>query len=354
MHKHLLWIALALLALPVTTRAQNTYQATLVSNAPCAGIVLYPVLNVNQTRHTATVFFGSGNPPQSFLMRFIGIDNSGNSFVISDTATGGAPGGAFANQIIGNGYYPTVEVQVLCTAATGGGPTYTLSYSGSTTAPFAFTGAALSGQIDKEILTNAPAGTTTALPISLIPPFGSEAGALAFEYFGAAGPSGSTLTVACSLLDGFVATESVFTPVTVGLEQVFPLPDFPCPFVNFEYSSGGTSTATYSAHFIFNPPGFVGGVGDRSAHIVTATDTIVDSGFSALLRRITVNTPVAGTISIYDVPSSSCTGTPSTGLVGTITLTSSSQPVTLTYDKRMAQGICIVTSATADITVTYQ
>lgn len=68
-----------------------------------------------------------------------------------------------------------------------------------------------------------------------------------------------------------------------------------------------------------------------------------------MLHCITVNTPVATeTIKIYD-------GTAATGtLIGTITVSSTPQPVTLFYDVVFNTNLTIVTAtATSDLTVSF-
>lgn len=87
--------------------------------------------------------------------------------------------------------------------------------------------------------------------------------------------------------------------------------------------------------------------------INSATTTTVKAT-GGILHKIVVGTPVAGTVTIYDIASAGCSGTPASGKLSVITLTSSSQPETLSYDLRTANGICVVTSAASDVTVIFE
>ncbi|HEY7855891.1 MAG TPA: hypothetical protein VIC32_05560 [Terriglobales bacterium] len=89
------------------------------------------------------------------------------------------------------------------------------------------------------------------------------------------------------------------------------------------------------------------------AYIVTAATTAVKAT-AGVLHKIVINTPAAGTIGLYDVASGSCSGTPGSGKFAFITVTSSTQPVTLRYDVKTANGICVVTSAAMDITAVIE
>lgn len=87
--------------------------------------------------------------------------------------------------------------------------------------------------------------------------------------------------------------------------------------------------------------------------INSASSTSVKGG-GGILHKIVVNTPAAGTIGVYDVAGGSCSGTPGSGKLALVTLTASSQPLTLTYDLKTSNGICVVTSAATDLTVVFE
>lgn len=84
---------------------------------------------------------------------------------------------------------------------------------------------------------------------------------------------------------------------------------------------------------------------EKLLNIATNTTTTVKSG-SGYLKRITVNTTAAGTITIYDNTAASGTK------IGI--LKSSVAEGTYEYGGRFAIGLTIVTAAASDITVVYQ
>jgi hypothetical protein len=87
-------------------------------------------------------------------------------------------------------------------------------------------------------------------------------------------------------------------------------------------------------------------------YISTATTTTVlaQSGY---LYSITINGGTAGVVTLFDVTGASCTGTPGSGKFATIETIGSTNPVTLTYNTRVNSGICVVTAAATDLTVTF-
>lgn len=87
--------------------------------------------------------------------------------------------------------------------------------------------------------------------------------------------------------------------------------------------------------------------GSTYANISGAATSVLKSS-QGVLERVCVNTPAAGTVTIYD--NTSATGTK----IGTITLTTSSLNSCLDYGATFRTGLTVVTSAAADITVTFQ
>jgi hypothetical protein len=70
---------------------------------------------------------------------------------------------------------------------------------------------------------------------------------------------------------------------------------------------------------------------------------------------VTVNTPAAGTISIFDLATAACTGTPSTNTIAVITATSTAPVGAMEYNVYAQNGICVkASSASIDFTVSYQ
>lgn len=87
-------------------------------------------------------------------------------------------------------------------------------------------------------------------------------------------------------------------------------------------------------------------------YIHTAATTIV-RGNGGGLHAVTINGGVAGAVTLYDIGSAGCTGTPGSGKFAVIETIGATNPVTLLYDLQTANGICVVTAAATDLTVTY-
>lgn len=87
-------------------------------------------------------------------------------------------------------------------------------------------------------------------------------------------------------------------------------------------------------------------------YIVSATTTTVDAQ-AGFLQTVTINGGVAGTITLYDIAGPGCTGTPASGKFGIIEAIGATNPTTLIYNLKTKNGLCIVTAAATDITVTY-
>lgn len=83
---------------------------------------------------------------------------------------------------------------------------------------------------------------------------------------------------------------------------------------------------------------------------ITTQATTVVSATPGILHTITFNNPTATTvITVYD-NASAASGTK----IGTITIPTSPQPVTLKYDVAFANGLTILTgTANSDITVSF-
>jgi len=95
--------------------------------------------------------------------------------------------------------------------------------------------------------------------------------------------------------------------------------------------------------------GIAGGV---AKHINTATTTVVKNG-NGYLDIVSLNGGTAGTVSLYDIASSGCTGTPASGLLAAITVSGTFPPVSMFYEINFNNGLCVVTSAATDVTVAF-
>jgi hypothetical protein len=87
-------------------------------------------------------------------------------------------------------------------------------------------------------------------------------------------------------------------------------------------------------------------------YISTATTTPVKAQAGFLLS-VTINGGTAGVVTLYDIGSTGCTGTPGSGKFATIETIGATSPVTLTYNLRTLNGLCVVTAAATDLTVTF-
>ena len=88
------------------------------------------------------------------------------------------------------------------------------------------------------------------------------------------------------------------------------------------------------------------------AYIASATTTTVKPT-NGYLHTVTINGGVAGAVTLYDIAGGGCTGTPASGKFATIETIGATNPVTLIYDLATKNGICVVTAAATDLTVSF-
>jgi hypothetical protein len=335
-----------------TARAQApvsivpTQQTLAPAGTACTGSAqTFTVQNRNQTQHYAYV---APTLITNLTMKIQGVDAIGDVYTISDllgTATS-AVGGSQA--LLGSGYFPTVQVVITCFPATTG--TFELSYAGAQATTNVNVGSYLVSQVDKALGLAAPAGTNFSANF-FTPPFANSFGILTLEYTGA-GPAGSTLTVQCQNQTGLGPGAWTFTLATTTLAlQSFPVPASNCPTVSVSYNAGTTSSSTYNLDYSFITPGAA--QPQLYTHITGTTATVVKAG-PGVVHTVVVGTPAAGTISLFDLASGSCTGTPATNVVSVITATTTFPAAPAIYDVLFNNGICVKASATMDITVSSQ
>lgn len=324
-----------------------TQQTLAPAGTACTGTAqTFTVQNRNQTQHYAYVVPNAS--VTNLQMQIQGVDFSGNVFVISDMSM--IPTPAVANNrpsLAGTGYFPTVQVTVTCLPASTG--TFLLSYSGSQATFNATTGSYQFSQLDKTISTVAPANTNYNT-ISFVPPFGNSYGMLYF-YFTGTGPAGSTIAVNCQDANGIGQAFTYNLATTATVNQDFAVPPSACATMFVDYGSGGASATTYGFDYVFLPPGT--NQTNSYTHITGTTATVVKAG-PGVVHTVVVGTPAAGTISLFDLASGSCTGTPATNVVSVITATSTFPAAPEIYDVLFNNGICVKASATMDITVSSQ
>lgn len=91
---------------------------------------------------------------------------------------------------------------------------------------------------------------------------------------------------------------------------------------------------------------------NRYLYISTATTTTVKAQ-SGFLHSVTINGGTAGVVTLFDIGSAGCTGTPGSGKFATIEVISATNPTTLTYNLMTNNGLCVLTAAATDLTVTF-
>jgi hypothetical protein len=230
--------------------SQQSVTSIPFNNSTCtaAGSSVVTVPNIGQGAHFLTLT--SSGSTQTLVYVLQGSYDGINFFDISDhgtnTQNSSAPTG-----VTGTGYYPVVGVRTL--ACTPGAATFTLKYSGISLTPGIPAGSNQTGQIIKNLALLSPANTALNT-VAVHSPFGSSSGILSFVYTAAAGPSGSTLTVACGTNNAFlVNTFGPFTLQTTQSQlQLFPIAPSSCTWFAVFYTSGGASAASFSIDYAFS------------------------------------------------------------------------------------------------------
>jgi hypothetical protein len=301
--------------------------------------------NLGQTQHTATLVMSGSTTTASLLIQ--GIDTAGNAVNISPISQGGTVFGGITATVAGTGAYANINIVVNCAV----GNTFTLTYSGSSSTPPIVAGTQLVTQIDQQIFGGISGASSKNSPV-FSAPFGNSSGFLYFAY--ATSPvAGSTLTVLCVDAPTTTMFQYVFSIANVIGSQVFKVPPSACPQAQVLYVSGGAAGLT-SVEYIFDAPGNpVNTTLGTYTHITTATATAAKATTGTLVN-ITVNTPAAGTISVFDLATASCTGTPATNVVAVITATATAPLGTIPYNLAFQNGICVKASVPMDITVSTQ
>lgn len=324
--------------------------AILANNLPCTGspqtfstaAAIPNFGNLGQTQHYAYMSIGSA---ATVSMEIDGIDGLGNVYRISDTAR-------ISNKLSGTnpvltatGYFPNIQIVVDCST----GFDFDLGYTGTSATSNQNSGAYQLAQVDKVLSSGSPANTNLAVP-TFQPPFSSSFGTLYFQY-GTTGPAGSVLVVSCQ---GEASTGNLaiydFSLATTGL-QIFTVPDSTCPSVTVTYVSGGASATNFALDYIFPQAGFKGT--KSYTHVTTTTATVVKAG-PGTLHTLVVGTPAAGTITLFDLAPTGCTGTPVTNVVSVITATATFPAAPEIYDTLFKNGICLQLSAAMDVTASSQ
>lgn len=322
----------------------QTVQQTLATTLACTGSAqTFAISNLGQTQHYVSIITGS--LPTKFKAEIDGIDKQGNVFRISDQMENAfAPIVAQGNgSLYGTGYFPQIQVVVTCSPNTA---TFTASYSGAWGTFNVNTGTFQLSQIDKVNFSGSAGNVNQSDTVQT--PFGSTAGTIFFQYSGSV--AGGTLNVTCTTNQFAGASIISASLANNNTLQIFPVPDTPCPLAQVQYVSGGAATSVQT-EYVFAQPGSAK-TSQFYTHITGTTATAVKT-VPGFLHTLTINTGGAGTVSVFDLASASCTGTPATNTVAVITAVAATLQ-TFTYDVNLINGICVKASAAMDLTVSAQ
>lgn len=321
----------------------QTVQQTLATNLACTGSTqTFVVANLGQSQHFATIVLGSGTT--DLLAQIVGLDAATNTYIISDTLLGA--GNGFRGVMYGSGYYPIININVTCN-----GGSFTLQYSGTSGSSATVSGDYLRAQQSKVVSNLGSAASS--LTRTVLTPYGDAAGIMTFDFTGAAGPANSTLTINCTVAGLNTNNQTYALVTTQAVQQMFRVPPAKCPTISVTYTSGGASAATIQWAYAFDSPGLSNGLSSPYSHITVTTATTVKAT-SGVVSTLTIGTPAAGTITLTDLPSASCTGTPATNIVGVFTELAGGTPTTHDLNLFFQNGICVKASVAMDVTVGFQ
>lgn len=326
----------------ISTVYANPFGATPTA---CTGIPQKAqVPNNGQTGHY--ISYTTTNQPGFFTVSMNGqFSAAGASFAISDQATN--PDGG---ELQANGNYPIMSITVVC----GTPGSFTLSYTGQGVPTAPASGVNLQSQVIKRVLNQQSVNVAGSQSLLTTTPFGSSSGQIVLDASSvSAWPGSPTVTVTCndvSSPDNSYATY-VFPIPTNNVITTYPVPAVPCVQTIVGFTSTGVGgVGFFNLNYHFFPPGY-SAPAFRFLHVTGTTATSVVG--PTFLHSLSINTGAAGTISLFDLPSASCTGTPSTSPVAVVTATTSSL-LSLLYDVNVTQGICVKASAAMDFTISYQ
>lgn len=305
-------------------------------------------LNVNNRNMTQHVIYVTPSASMTNLFAAVyGIDSSGNTIRISDQAQTANAGPVTLNA---SGYFPQIQVSITCLPTSA---TFTATYSGSEATTPVYDGAALYTHYSKAMFIGA--SSTANHTASFNPPILNSAGTISFQYVGGSF-SGSSIQANCYDSDGNILKAYTFTVASATIDQVFPVPQTPCTSMTVEYvSGGGSGGVTIDMSYQFYSAGSLGNPAIGVYNHEASTSAISLGLAGGQLLGVSVNTPAAGTISLFDLTPAACTGTPSTNTVAVITVTSTAPVGTIPYNISFYNGICVkASSASIDYTVEYQ
>lgn len=336
-----------LLTLPAAAQfigyvSPQTVEQTLATATACTGAPQrFAVRNLGQTQHYLQI--SNVGAAVQFQAQILGFDTQGNYYVISDTASTGQGTNI---SLAASGFWPKVMVQVTCSPNS---VTYNASYSGAWGTSNVPAGSLLATQVEKPLWTAAAQNANQS--ITMQTPFGATGGQITSLYSGGSG-AGGYLQVNCTNGQGSPII-ALFQLANNTAQQTFQVPDYACAFVSVTYINDG-SAGTISTVYLFSPPGRSTQPAYQYSHITgtTATEVKAAVGF---LHALNVNTAAAGTVTIFDLPNVSCTGTPATNTVAVVTVPAATNGLpAFLYDVNFLYGLCVKASVAMDLTVSYQ
>ncbi len=242
--------------------------------------------------------------------------------------------------VTANGYYSVVQVTFTCQT----GQTINVSYEGLSSTSVPTTGLQDVSAYKRTVAN----GTSTALSAAFtIPtPYGNSCGQIIFSYGSAV--AGSTLTVSTNE-NSTVNLIPATTLVNGTSVQTFTVPCTPSASMLVTFTTGGAG-GNYKLLYLFNKPGSFSQSGTYT-HVTTTTATAAKAT-GGFLHTLNVNTAAAGTISIFDLATAACTGTPATNIVAVITVPAATNGLPpFVYDVAMNQGVCVKASVAMDFPV---
>jgi hypothetical protein len=335
---------------PVTIVPQQ--QVLAPAGTACTGSQQeFLVNNRNQTVHFISIV---PNATQSINVEIDGIDASGNFVRISDLAVVAPVLGLGSNSFLlsGYGYYPRVVVLATCQSATG---TFSINYSSSSSTFTSVVGSYQTAQLVKEVFNGISiAGVGGVSSNKLQTPFGNSLGLISAQTTGGSGSVSLVVSCFSPLFATTVTTSFTYSLAVDAAVHEFPIPATTCPNMSVGVSQSVGSTV--AVEYLFEQPGLqVGSApGNTYTRVAGSTATSI-KGSSGTLYTLTVNTAAVGTITLFDLATAACTGTPASNIVAVITLTATTQTQTFNYGTLFTNGICVKSSvAGIDLTASYQ
>lgn len=332
--------------------AVNTTQVSPLSNAsPSAcnaipiGVAACAIPNLGQSIHYVTVRVSA---TANFRLTLEGSNDGSAWFAMAESSSdsglnGASPGfsGFFASGSF-NAYRLNLQVGTIS-------GTMQVWYSGTSVSTGAPGGDFNASAAYRRILALAPnsALTLTAITKTIYPPAGNTAGTVYFKFVANPCATGSLLVSAGSDTQ-HLSTLATIIPANNTNLQTFLLPASNAPVVTFGYTQCGTET--YDTFMVFSPQG--GGAPTNTFTHVTTTTATSAKGTAGFLHTVNVNTAAAGTVSIFDLATAACTGTPATNIVAVITVPAATNGLPpFLYDVNLVNGICVKSSVAMDYTV---